>query len=84
MVLSDDFNDPLDDREYPDPDETEDDFDVVPCPHCGQDVFEDSVQCPYCSQYITSTTNPWSGRPTWWIVLGIAGVVLTVLAILFS
>ena len=84
MTFTDDSQNPLDDYEYPEPDDDDDSYDVVACPNCGREVFEDADQCPYCSFYITSTTSPWRDRPTWWIVLGIAGVVLTLLAILFS
>ena len=68
--FADDFDDALDD-EYDDDDEAE----LVPCPNCGQPVYEDAPQCPYCGEYIVAATNPWGGRPWWWMLLGIAGLV---------
>jgi hypothetical protein len=29
------------------------DSESLPCPACGQDVYEDSEQCPACGNYIT-------------------------------
>ena len=73
------FDDWDDDPEVFDPDlEADDDDDdpddVLPCPHCGADVHEDSPRCPSCGDYIVHSTNPWRGKPTWWIVLGLAGI----------
>ncbi|HID78343.1 MAG TPA: zinc-ribbon domain-containing protein [Planctomycetaceae bacterium] len=71
--------DELHDHEYPDEGYAEDDWtDTAPCPACGTEVYEDSVQCPVCGTYITSQTNPWMGRPAWWILLGLLGLVATI------
>jgi hypothetical protein len=55
-------------------DDDEDESDVVSCPECGADVYEDAEQCPACGQYIVHGTSPWRGRPRWWILLGLAGI----------
>ncbi|HEX8202018.1 MAG TPA: zinc-ribbon domain-containing protein [Isosphaeraceae bacterium] len=69
-------------RDDPDLDDLDDDWtleddsdssDVVPCPECGAEVYEDAEQCPACGQYIILSTSPWRGRPLWWILLGLAG-----------
>lgn len=52
----------------------DDESEVVPCPECGADVYEDAEQCPACGQYVVHGSRMWSGRPWWWIVLGAAGV----------
>ena len=83
------FDDPdreLDDREYPDEDEFDDDSDgeateTVPCPQCGAEVYEDAVACPICGAYITADTNIWSGRPLWWVILALLGLVATIAAL---
>jgi len=54
---------------------------TVPCPECGADVYEDAVSCPACGHYITADTNPWSGRSLWWVVLGVLGVIATIVAL---
>ncbi len=78
------------DDEYPDDPDANDldanDLDgeyaeTVPCPHCGHDVYEDAVQCPACGDYITHHATVWSGRPVWWIALGLLGIAAAVLTL---
>ncbi len=62
--------------------ETDDELtDTVACPDCGAEVYEDAVQCPVCGSYVTHQTGVWSGRPVWWIVLGLLGVVAAIAAL---
>jgi len=61
-----------DDDEYPDEDEV---TLTVPCPACGAEVYEDAVRCPVCGDYITHDTSLWSGRPGWWVLLRLLGVL---------
>lgn len=65
-----------------DEDEEEDDY-TVECPECGADVYDDVDQCPACGNYIVHSTSVWSGRPTWWIVLGILGILAMIFALAF-
>ena len=44
-------NRPLEDREYPDPDEDDDSDDLVACPSCKEWIYDDAEQCPHCGQY---------------------------------
>ncbi len=77
-------DDELNDWEYPDEDDHDDLSETCPCPNCGADVYEDAEQCPVCGQYITpGGRNLWSGRSSWWVLLGLLGVgaVLWVLLI---
>jgi hypothetical protein len=50
---------------------------TVPCPHCGEDIFDDAEQCPYCQQYISAADFK-KQIPTWVIVL----IVLTIVSFL--
>jgi hypothetical protein len=78
----DSADDPLGDDEDPDePDYEDDESETVPCPNCGASLYEDADYCPRCNQYVTPDTSAWSGRPLWWIVLGLAGVAALVLAL---
>jgi hypothetical protein len=54
----------------------------VACPHCGADVFEDAEQCPHCGEYIVHSTSPWDGRPFWWRLLGVLGIVAVIVSLL--
>jgi RNA polymerase subunit RPABC4/transcription elongation factor Spt4 len=78
-----DESDDFDDWDYPDePDSDLDNADYLPCPECGEDVFDDAEQCPHCGQYITFSTNPWSGRSPAWIVIGALGVIAVIVTLL--
>ena len=70
--------DAWDASDYPD---EEDVTSTVPCPECGAEVYEDAVRCPACGNYITHATSVWSGRPGWWIVLGLLGVVAVIVVL---
>jgi hypothetical protein len=74
----DDFDEPWDD------DATSDDepVDTVPCPECHEEVYEESAHCPHCGHYLSVDTNPWSGRPAWWIVLGLLGMLALAAALI--
>ena len=62
------------------PDGTEDDAaETAACPNCGAEIYEEAVECPVCGSYVTFGTNVWSGRPAWWIVLAVMGVVAAIL-----
>ena len=68
--------------EFPDEDEHDDEaVDTVPCPECGHEVFDEAIACPYCGYYLTSDTRVFSGKPWWWILLGVIGVVAVILAL---
>ena len=73
-----------DDEEYEE--DWEDDADaeseVVPCPSCGAEIFEDAEQCPLCGQWVVRRSQPFAGRPWWWIALGLLGSGALVLALL--
>ena len=83
------FDEP-EDAEFPGGD-FDDDFDgdfedesteTLPCPECGAAVYEDAVRCPECGTYITFRAGAWTGRPTWWILLALLGLVAAILAMI--
>jgi hypothetical protein len=70
------------DNEYPDEDESDDDRTAtVVCPACGAEIYEDAEYCPVCDNYVTPGDNAFFRRPLWWILLGLAGIVATLLAL---
>ncbi|MGD9126005.1 MAG: hypothetical protein PVH19_01395 [Planctomycetia bacterium] len=85
------YNDDQYDNSYDDYDDTYDEdesfddaSDTVECPACGATIYEDTPRCPICGEYITFSTSPFSGKPTWWIVLGLLGSVALVVALIFA
>ena len=76
---------PDDDEDWDDGDHAWEDDDadsaVAECPKCGCDVYEDAVRCPLCGEYMPHSRSPWSARPMWWRVLGLAGIVAVIAAL---
>jgi hypothetical protein len=78
---------PLEDWEYPDGDYADDHDDdesrAKPCPMCGMDVYEDAEQCPLCGEWFTRQPgSAWRGKPMWWIVLGLLGIIAVIMMVL--
>lgn len=63
------------------PEEDDDDEAVVACPNCRAEVYEDAERCPACGEWITTPTHPLAGRPSWFVVLGVIGIVATIAAL---
>lgn len=62
----------------------DDEAEVVDCPACGAEVYEDAPQCPVCGEYIThGARGVWSNRPVWWVLLGLAGILAVTFAMTF-
>lgn len=53
----------------------DDDVDTLPCPACGESMFEDSPRCPACGEYVT-TTDSSPRRPLWVMATAIVCLVL--------
>jgi hypothetical protein len=73
-----------DDDDSDDPERDGDDDDtaeLLHCPDCGEEVYEEAEQCPHCGEYITHSTSPLSGRSIWFVVLGVIGIVATVVVL---
>ena len=77
------INRPLEDWEYPEPDEfeDEDDCETRACPSCGMDVYEDVEQCPTCGDYVVFSDAALSGWPWWFVALGMLGIVSLILTL---
>lgn len=83
MNPSDNWNDQLDEHEFDNEGNFDDDTaETLPCPECGAEIYEESEQCPACGAYITFNNSIWLGKPVWWIILGLLGIVATVLWLL--
>jgi hypothetical protein len=60
----------------------DDEPDELPCPNCDALIAEDSVRCPICGEYVTWDTRAWTGKPWWWIVLGLAGIMAFIASVM--
>ncbi len=73
----DDWDDPDDPSDPPwADDEDEDSSDTLPCPVCGEPVFEDSPRCPSCGQYITPGGTGVAARPAWILITALVCLAL--------
>ena len=83
----DDSAEDLDPREYPDEDDFDfhdDSSDLISCPQCESEIHEESPKCPVCGYYIIDRTSLWTGRPVWWIMLGLLGIFAVTFALAFG
>jgi predicted RNA-binding Zn-ribbon protein involved in translation (DUF1610 family) len=68
-------------NEAEDPDESDQDSGeesgTLPCPNCGEDVWEEAERCPHCGEYITPGIG--SDRKPWWVIVA---AILALLAVL--
>jgi hypothetical protein len=73
-------DDDWDDAEDPEGDDDHDvpEAHVAPCPHCHEDVYDDAEQCPSCGEYIVHSRSAWHGRPTWWVLGGLLGIIAVI------
>jgi len=72
------------DEEYADDDSPDELSETASCSQCGAEVYEDAIECPVCGSYVTPDTAVFAGKPGWWILLGILGVLATVAMLVFS
>jgi hypothetical protein len=69
-----------DDDDYSGFDTSPDDSEAtMPCPHCGEEIYDDAEQCPACGRYLSDEDSPAQSQP-WWILIGVAICILIVIA----
>jgi len=84
MEIEDDW----DDDDWPEEDygDEDDESDIVECPECGADIYEDAERCPVCGNYVVHRSSGylWKNRPAWWIVIGLLGILAVVIVLAFG
>ena len=68
-------DDDLDD-DYP---EDDDSSELVACPHCGEEIYEEAEQCPHCGEYVIHDTRVLASKPLWYVLLALAGIAAVIL-----
>lgn len=66
-----------------DAEEDVDDDESIPCPYCGESMYEESVQCPHCGNYLSEEDRPHKRKPLWLILAAIACLLAALLWIFF-
>lgn len=62
-------------------DDDDDSVELIACPHCSAEIYEDAVRCPVCGEYIIKSTSPMAGRPLWFVLLGLAGIIAVIVGL---
>ena len=50
---------------------------TIECPHCQEEIYDESVRCPHCGQYLSQEDAP-RRRAPWWIWVGVAACLYVV------
>ena len=69
------WSDSLEDWEYPEPDDDPDGTDTIGCPHCGSEIYDESVSCPSCGTWLSARdrqTRSWTVPVTWAMLVCLA------------
>ena len=72
------YDKPLEDWEYPEPDDADDEeaTSTITCPVCRRQIYEDASQCPYCGTNVDEMLPTiFKGRPIWFILLAVFGLL---------
>ena len=56
-----------------------DDEATIPCPFCGEEIYDDAECCPECGRYLTKEDAP-SQPKSWWVVAGVVICIAIVVA----
>lgn len=56
----------------------QDDDQTLPCPYCGEPVYDEAEQCPACGNYLSEEDAPRRPKPLW-IVAGVAACIVIVI-----
>ncbi len=55
---------------------------TISCPECGFPVYDDAEMCPRCGHFIEEADlHPLAGKPPWFLILGLLGVLATIIAL---
>lgn len=54
---------------------------LVNCPNCRGEVYYEADSCPHCGEFLIGDSNPLVGRPKWFVVLGLLGIVAVLLVL---
>ncbi len=72
------------DPEWDDDSGPEDESTTTECIQCGGEIYDDASRCPLCGEYQVGdrSRSAWEGRPFWWKLGGLLGIVAVLLSLL--
>ena len=69
-------------RDDDDWDDDADDDGYVPCPYCGESIYEEAGYCSACDRWISNEDKPRKSMPAWMILIILLLVAVFVLSAL--
>ena len=71
------------DTDWDEEEDLDDDYsELLPCPSCGYEVYEETERCPACGEYIVFSQSALDSWPPWAVALGFLGIVAVILTLL--
>lgn len=87
-MYDDDYRDELYDDEFDEDDLDEgyddDSIELVSCPECGAEIYEEAEQCPVCGAYVTFRSAPLANWPPVLLWLALVGCIAVTLVLIFG
>jgi hypothetical protein len=56
--------------------EDEDDDGLMDCPHCGEEMYDDSTRCPNCGRYLSTEDGGEPKIPKWIVVTAVVLLIV--------
>lgn len=63
-------------------DESDETTDSIPCPNCGQWIYDEAQRCPHCGEYVVEDHRFWSDKPRWKQTMFTTVVILVIISFL--
>jgi hypothetical protein len=57
-------------EDFDDADADDEGSETIACPHCGEEIHEESERCPRCGHYLSEEEEPAAGPKPWLIAVG--------------
>ena len=48
---------------------------VLPCPSCGAEVYEETQRCPHCGEWIMPLATSARRKSRWWIIAAVLALI---------
>lgn len=61
-----------------------DDDATMPCPFCGEEIYDDAERCPQCGRYLSREELPAGKTPVWIVAGAILCLIIVALWVIFG
>lgn len=77
--FDEDVYDPDDPETYPDGVYADPELPTIACPHCGEEILEESQRCPSCGKYLSEEDVSKQSRSRPWLIVTILALLSVLL-----